>query len=116
MILSLHIEIGGRSSLIIFLDELVKMVLFCSHVIRNDSTQPDCTNSHKIRYKLQNTLIPHEMFFRRISSVTKDTNSFSLQKVYCSEMEKYLSTTDALFCSKLCILYSYIDLSIAPIG
>lgn len=80
MILSLHKEIGGASKLIIFPDQLLKMMLFYSHVIGNDSTHSDCTNCYKIRDKLQNTLIPPEMNFRRISAVTKDTNRFSLQE------------------------------------
>lgn len=92
MTLLLYKEIGGANRFIIFPDQLFKKVVgFFSHIIRNDSTHSGYTNSHKIRYKLQNTLIPPEMNFRRISAVTKDTNRFSLLKVYCTEMEKYLS-------------------------
>lgn len=71
MILLLPKEITGASKLIVFPDKLFKMKLFCSHVIRNNSTLSDCTNHHKIRYKFQNTPVSPENNFRRISAVAR---------------------------------------------
>lgn len=80
LILVLHKDIGGASGLIAFPDWLFKIMLFCSLIIKKDSTQSACTNRYKIRDRLQSTLMPPEMKFRGILAVTKDTNRFRLQE------------------------------------
>lgn len=80
MLLFLHKEIRGASRLILFPDQLFKLALFSSHMIKNDFKKYNFTKYYKIRDKFQNNLFPSEMNFRRISAVTKGRNRFSHQK------------------------------------